>query len=311
MSKYTILDSDEGMWLEQELEAMKTRELDVKYPDLMGRRLFPVDATTNEGAESVAYRSFDAVGVAKLIANGAKDLPSVNVKSKKSVKQLYSIGDSFEYTQADIRAARMSGMPLDSKLLSAARRAAMVVEDDLIFFGDADVGYTGIVNHPNIGTLTAPDGASTTTTWATKTSLEIVNDINLAVSQIVDGSNGVEAPTTMALPTAQYALIAQTPMSADNNVTILKFVLESNPYINEIVPVYKLKDSIAASASYDSEDCAVFYNRSIDKLWIELPMEFRAYTAQEQGLSLVVPCEQRTGGLTIAYPLSVCRLDGI
>lgn len=312
-NKFTILDADEGLFLEQELEAMKSRELDVLYPDLMGRRLFPVDATTSEGAESVAYRSYDMVGMAKIIANGAKDLPSVNVKSKKSVKQLFSIGDSFEYTQQDIRSARMTGRPLDSKMLSAARRAAMVLEDDLIFFGDSAIGYTGVINDPNISTLTAPDGASALTTWADKTPMEIVEDVNLAVSAIVDGSNGVEAPNVMALPNAQYALIAQTPLDASNgsNVTILKFILESNPYISEIVPVYKLKDSIAANAAYDSEDCALFFNRNPDKLWVEVPMDFRAYSAQEQGLSLMVPCEQRTGGIIIAYPLSICRLDGI
>jgi len=310
MKQYTLIDADEGYFLAQELEHMKAKELDVIYPDLMGRRIFPVDATTNEGAETVAYRSYDAAGMAKIIANGSDDLPSVTVKSKKSVKQLYSIGDSFEYTQQDIRSARMGGTPLDAKLMSAARRAAMVVEDDLIFNGDARIGYTGIINDPNITTLTAPDNGGGESQWVDKTPDEIVADISLAVSGIVSGSLGTEAPTTMAIPTAQYAQIAQTRMGDGSDTTILNFVLASNPYIKEIVPVFKLADSIAAG-SYDGQDCALFFDRNPDKLWVEVPMDFRAYAAQEDGLMLKIPCEQRTGGIIIAYPLSVLRLDGI
>lgn len=309
MGKYTILDADEGLFLEQELEAMKSRDLDVMYPNLMGRRLFPLDMSTNEGAETVAYRSYDMAGMAKLIANGADDLPSVTVKSKKSVKQLYSIGDSFEYTQQDIRSARMGMVPLDSKMMSAARRAAMVTEDDLIFVGDSRVGYTGIVNDPNISDVDAPAGAGGDTTWVEKTPDEIIADVSLAVNTIISGSKGVEAPTTMAIPTEQYGHISQTRMGDGSDVTILNFILASNPYISEIVPVYKLKGAIPVTG--DSSDCAIFYDRNPDKLWVEIPMDFRAYSAQEDGLKLKVPCEMRTGGLIIAYPLSVCRLDGI
>lgn len=317
MNRYTIIDADEGLFLSQELEAMKSRDLDVMYPDLMGRRLFPVDSTTGEGAETMAYRSYDMAGMAKIIANGSDDLPSVTVKSKKTVKQLYSIGDSFEYTQQDIRSARMGAVPLDSKMLSAARRAAMKTEDDLIFDGDSRIGYDGILAYPNISSVDAPDGAAGQTNWCPagayggKTPDEIVDDVALAVNTIIDGSKGVEAPSTMALPTKQYGHIAQTRMGDGSDVTILNFILQSNPYISEIVPVYKLKDSIPADAAIDSEDCALIYERNPDKVWIEAPMDFRAYAPQEDGLKLKVPCEMRTGGVVVAYPLSVCRLDGI
>jgi hypothetical protein len=130
-------------------------------------------------------------------------------------------------------------------------------------------------------------------------------------SAIRDTSNGVEAPNTLLLPESQYTLISTTPRSSTSDTTILEFVLSSNAWISEIVPVYNLKGAAPSSASYDSEDVAILYDRSAEKLWLETPQDVEFFPAQEKGLQFEVPAHMRTAGVIVAYPKSVAQLNGI
>lgn len=130
-------------------------------------------------------------------------------------------------------------------------------------------------------------------------------------SAIRDISNGVESPNTLLLPEAQYTLISCTPRSSTSDTTILDFILRSNAWISAVIPVYNLKDSAPVNAAYDSEDTAVLYDRSPEKLWLETPQDFEQFAPQEKGLMFEVPTHLRTAGVIVAYPKSVATLYGI
>ena len=309
--KYTNLDSEAGYFFERELEQVKAESYDVLYPDLLARDIFPLDTTSNPAATSVTYESYDQLGMAKLLANYAQDLPNVEISGKEVTRKVYGEGVAFGYSVNDIRAAKMAGKPLQRRKAEAARRALLQLENKLAFEGDASTEIPNFVQNANFNQVTPVDGAGGTTDWASKTPDEIIADITSMTSAIRDVSNGVEAPDTLLLPEAQYTFISTTPRSSTSDTTIYDFILKSNPFIEQIIAVYPLKDSAPVSASYDSEDAAVLYKRDRSKLWLETPQDVEMFEAQPKGLMWEVPCHMRTAGVIVAYPKSIATLYGI
>lgn len=308
---FNNLDADEGIFFEKELEALKSRTYDVKYPMLMARQLFPLDSTADTGAATVTYQSWDAVGMARLIVSYATDLPNVEVTAKETTRKIYGEGIAFGFSIQDLRAARYAGKPLEQRKADAARRQLMQLENTLAFDGDAATDIPSFITNPNFNQVTPVDGLSNDTKWSTKTPAEIIKDVSAMTAAIRDISNGVEAPNTLLLPESQYTILSTTPRAEGTDTTILDFILSSNAWITTIIPVYNLKGKAPVSASYDSEDVAVLFDKNPEKLWLETPQDFEMFAAQEKGLMFEIPCHMRTAGVIVAYPKSIATLYGI
>ena len=117
------LDADQTMFFQRELEHIKSRTYDIRYAELKARSLIPVSGEAGPGAESITYYQYDMVGVAKIIANYATDLPRADVRGKKFTSPVESLGASYGYSVQDIRAAAKAGKPLEQRKANAARRS--------------------------------------------------------------------------------------------------------------------------------------------------------------------------------------------
>ena len=305
MSQYTNLDSAETMFFQRELEQVKAKSYDVLKAPLKAFELIPVDSTTAPGATTVTYEQYDSTGIAKIISNYADDLPTADVKGKEFHSTIKSIGNSYVYSKNDIRAAQFAGKPLNQRKAIAAVEAHRQLMNKLAFFGDSEYGIQGLLTNSNIPSAPVVAGAATTLTWATKTPDEILKDLNSAVSDMLDLTKGAEVPNTIVMPIAQYNHIATTARSANSDTTILEFFEGNNPGI-EVMWATELKGAFAGST-----DGFIVYNRNPDKLWMEIPMMVQMSPAQEKGLSYVVPCESKFGGVIVPYVLSVSFRYGI
>jgi len=303
---FTNMDANESIFFQEELEHVKSRSYDVKYPELLARRLFPLNQEVDSGAESIAYETYDHVGAAKIIHSYANDLPALEVSGKKTVRLVYSEGISFGYSLQDIRNAQMAGKSLTNRKANGCRRQMLSLENKLAFHGDATTDIPGFIGSANINQVTIPAGASTTKTWATKTPDEILADVALMVDAIVDGSNGVEHPNTLLVPISQYTLISTTPRSSTSDTTILEFLLKSNAWIREVIPVYELKGAGASGL-----DTMMLYDRDPEKLTLEVPQDVEFLNPQEKALYYEVPVHARTAGVIIYYPKSIAQGDAI
>lgn len=308
---FTNMDANETIFFQEELEAVKSRSYDVKYPELLARRLFPLSSEVPSGAESLAYETYDHVGAAKIIHNYANSLPTVEVKGKKTVRLIYSTAISFGYSIQDVRNAQMAGKPLNQRKSNACRRQMLVLENKLAFHGDDATDIPGFINYADANAVTLPDGTAGKTTWADKTPDEIIADVSLLTTSVFDITNGVETVDTMLIPIAQYALLSDTPRSSTSDTTIMDFILKSNAFIKEIIPVYELKGAAPVSASYDSEDCVIVYKKDPEKLTLEVPQDVEYLNPQEKALYYEVPVHARTAGVVIYYPKSIAQGNGI
>lgn len=301
------LDANEGAFFNRQLEHVKGETYDVEYPEFMARTLIPVSHDAGPGATSITYQQFDRVGVMELISDYANALNRADILGKEFTSPVKSIGGAYGYSIQEIRSAQMANLNLDTRKAEAARAAFEQAVDEIATFGNAETGLKGFVNHPNVPRGDAVAGVSTDTEWTKKTPAEIVKDISDAVAAIRSATEGVESgPFTILLPDAQYTLIATTQNSEASDVTILEFVLKSNPWVREIVPWHVLK-----GAGTGGTDRMLVYTRDPRKLTLEIPQDFEQLEVQPEGLEFVIPCHGRIGGVIFYRPFSARYVDGI
>lgn len=305
------LDAGESIFFARELEFIKSKSYDIKYGELKARTIIPVSYEAGPGAETIVYRQYDQLGVAKFIANYANDLPRADVKGREYSTPVRSEASSYGYTLQEVRAAKLTGKPLEQRRANAAKRAILQLENTTAFFGNAEVGLTGFINAASINSVSvAADGNSNgfvnTTKFAGKTADQILRDLNLIANASFSATKGVEQASTLLLPLDQFTLVSSTPRSATSDTTIAEYFLKNNPFVEEIDWLNELKDAGGVGV-----DRAMAYDRDQDKLSLEIPQDFEQLPVQEEGLEFLIPCHARLGGVIVYYPLSITKADGI
>jgi len=302
-----IMDADDGAFFSRELEHIKTKSYDKKYADLPFRSIWPISHEAPEGSTSITVRSYDRVGVAKIIHGYATDLPRVDITGKEFTVPVKQTGNSYGYTTKEIRASKLVGKSLDARRAAAAARANEELLNSISFFGDADSGLFGLFTVGGIPVANVSTKAATGLTWIDNaTPDEILFDMNNAVFTMRALTKMKESPTRMLLPVAQEAYIRSTPRSALSDTTIAEYFLKNNGYIKEIMPINEL-----AGAGTGATDVMVVYNPDPDNMVFEIPMEYKQLPPQLRGLSWEIPCESEVGGANVYYPLSLAIWEGI
>lgn len=301
------LDAVGDIFFARQLEIVQARVYEYQYPAMKSYQYIPINYNIDPGAEFITATGYQSVGRARIINSYADDLPEAGILGTQLTNPVVSIGDSYRYSHQEIRAARLANLPLSLRLAEAARRANDQLVNDLAITGDPQTGMYGLVNNPNVPTVTVPaDGAGGSTLWINKTPEQVLRDLNLIVNQIVVNSNGVEMPNTLLLPIDQYTYIASTARSAFSDMTILQYFLMNNQFITTVDWLPQL-----SGAGVNGSDIMIAFDRSNTKLEMQIPMAWTQYAPQERNLEFVIPCESRFGGVVIYYPLSMVIGEGI
>jgi hypothetical protein len=303
-----VLDSNESVFFLRELEHIMTKVHDIEYAKLKARLLIPVNSEPGPGAQYTTWRQFDKVGRAKIVRDYARDLPRVDVVGSEFFNnKIVSLAASFGYTVQEIRSARYTGMPLEQRRANTAKEAILREENDLAFAGDANTPLTGFLTNTTMTQIVLPaDGVGGQTAWSTKTADQILRDLNLIANSIVSLTKEIEQPDTMIMPVDQFNLLATKRIGIDSNNTVLKFFLDTNPYIQDIEPLVQLS-GIGGGAT----DRVMAYDRSSEKVEMIVPMDVIQYEPQLENLEYIIPLESRFGGILIYKPLSLAFSDGI
>lgn len=178
--------------------------------------------------------------------------------------------------------------------------------DSLAATGDADVGWSGFLNHSSVTVQdAAASGTSSSRAFVDKTPDLIVADFVAAVNEITGGTNGVEqGPFRVVLPDEQFNDI-MTRRLTDSSETLGSFLVGKMAAIESIVPWHR------CDGAGDTGDRMVLYTPSPDKLDVRVPVEYEALPPQFQGLETIVPVHARFGGFALYYPSSMLYVDQI
>jgi hypothetical protein len=301
--------------LSRQLEYVQAKTYDTLYAETKIRRFLPVNREVPAGAETFTYRQWTSYGIAKIIANYADDLPSVDALAEEFPAAIKSLGDSYQYSVQDIAAAAMSGNQLDSRRASAARRGMEFAVDQIGSVGDAKAKLPGFLNNANVTVLSATsDGTSARwlagnrgTGVPAKSPDLILADMYAATTQILTASKELFMPDTVLLPTAEFAHISQTKVGADNRDTILTTFKANSMSVKMVESWHKLATADAAGTG----PRMVTYAKNPDVVELVIPQEFTQLPSQAKNLAFQIPCHMRIGGVVVRYPLAIVYTDGI
>lgn len=300
------LDGFEQVFFDEQLALVKARTYDVKHKALKALTLLPVSTEQDPGADRIIWRSFDQVGVAKIVADYANDFPRADVAGEEHISPVRDIGSSYGYSLKEIRRAQKAGVSLDAKRAEACRRAIDEKQDKIAWFGDSKAKLPGFINAAGITEYVAADGTSGSKTWASKTADEIVADVAGIITAAGEATNGIENPDTLILPLSLYNKLMTTPYGANRDKTILGFIRENYPQITRIDWVQDLAGAGAGGSSR-----VMAYSRDPLKVEVQIPQRLEQFPPQQKGLAFDIICAQSTGGTLVYYPLSVVFCDGL
>ncbi|MDR2359669.1 MAG: DUF2184 domain-containing protein [Oscillospiraceae bacterium] len=309
-------DEDASVFFARELDYIKKETYDVLYPEFTAVNLFPFSSEVDPGAQTITYYGYEKVGFAKIIHNYATDLPRTDIKGKPATAKVYGIGDSFGYSIEEMRASRYAGKSLDVRKGESARYAIDRKINQIAWAGDKETGLMGVLSEDNnVPIFTLPlNAGGTSTKWVDKTPEEILKDIAAMQAYTATLTKSVERPDTLAIPTDAYLYIANTPRSDSSDKSILTWILENSARLKNIVEAPELNaDSGITPYSEGNTPQGVGFMFSKDprKFTIENPLPFFQHPIQPKGLEFEIPCEAKTAGALIYYPLSMLIIPGI
>jgi len=305
-----------SVFFARELDYVKSKSYDKQYPQLTALQIFPVNSEADPGAETITYYTYDMEGVAKVIDNYSTDLPRADVNGKPSVAIVKSIGASYGYSAQEMRASRMAGKNLDSRKAESAHYQIDAATNRIAWAGDPDHKLLGVLSSgQNIPTFTILAGTvSGQTSWLKKDADEILDDVTAMYSQVSKTTKNVERPDTLVLPTDIYTTLSMKRVG-DTGETVLSYIQKHAPYLDKVVPAAELNSDSPETNPYaaatNGQAVAFLFTNDIDKIELNNPMAFMQYPAQVNNLETIVPCEARTAGVIVSYPMSALIAVGV
>lgn len=288
------LREDVGIFTARELDFVKAQTYSRKFPEMKGLQLVPTASDAPEWAETVTYKMYDEVGMAKIIAAYADDLPRADISAKEVTIKLRQVGVSYGYNIRELAQSLATGANLPLKKATAARRAVEIKLNEIAMVGDANFGLFGLTNHPNIGTTVLPSGKD----WNTgnPTAQELIADVQTMYDAIRVQSHGIHTPNKCILPTSHLNVLKRTLVPDTNGKTVLAWLKEEFAAL-EFVETPELKATTGKSKMFMGEF-------DVNNINLELPQPFTQLPAQERNLEVVINCVASCGGVVVTYPLA-------
>ena len=307
---------DAAIFFAGELDHVKAQSYDVLYPEFTALSTFPISHEVDPGAETITFYSYDKTGMAKIINDYATDLPRVDIKGLPHTSPVRSIGASYGYSIQDMRASRMAGKSLDARKAETAKYVIEQKANRIAWMGDKEYGLQGVLSKDNsVPLYVIKEGAKGSTKWQDKTEDEILADISGMMKQMSRTTKKVEVPDTLMLAADAY-IDLQNRRIPNTDTTILSY-LEKNLKGIKIMSCAELDQDSTMTNPYASENpedgqgVALLFKNSSRKFTIEMPLPYTQYPVQVDGLDSSVPCEARSGGAIIYYPMSLLIAPGI
>jgi hypothetical protein len=294
-------------FLNRELEHLDPTRFMELYAGLRARRFVPPITSGLAPYDKVyTYTMWGITGEAKAYGQNAKDLPRVGVTRKPSSRNMQPIAASFGWTIDDIRAAAAKSVPLDEVTVIAATSVIERRIDTMLAFGDADAGFTGLVNDDQIATDNTVANVGNFATAANKLDSlnKLVADTRARLKLAGSLPNGDMIPAfdrfQILLSTKAYSDCKQTPASANYPQSVLQIFLENNSEWVSGVSEWSALDK----ASGGTKQRGICYPLNPAALGAAIAREFTQEPPQANGMNIDIPCHASCGGTVIRYPVA-------
>ena len=186
----------------------------------------------------------------KGIIQKGQEYPGITVEGDKVQVKLQKLGRSFQIYERDLKAARQSGIPLETSTANAAARAVGQSESYLIMQGA--YGVPGLFDSDN---TEVASGATSGWDDSDVDFSQVASDLKDAVSEIADDASKLEK--TLILPKAEYYWAQFKTNSNDTSyLNLMKQHVDNvewNSYVPADTALLKVEDRSVAEYAIAEE----------------------------------------------------------
>ena len=241
--------------------------------------------------------------------------PSLDIGKTPQPMRLW--GAEVKYTVPELVKAQKLGMPVDAQKVEGMNLKRNMDLDNIVYFGDSTLGFTGLVNSSTIITPSnVANGAAGTPQWTTKTALEILKDVNEILTTTWSNSGWKVLPDTLLLPPAQLGYIASQPVNTAAQKTILAYIIENNICAQQgqklnILPLkWLIGAGVGGTPGTIGNDRMVAYNKN--KKYVQYPMtELQRTPLEYRSLFQITTYWARFGQVEFRYNTTLSYRDNI
>mgnify|MGYP000343621458 CR=1 FL=1 len=300
------LNANESTYLREQLTALIGESLSTWYPDNTARSIFDVNSMNIPGAKSLKYTQKAWNGTAKVVTDDDNDdMPLVGGSKTPFYSPVYELQLGAKFSLQDLESAALGMEPLEADRVLATRWGHERAFNN-IAFGIGHLGTEGDPNSENIPglfnqttkcILAADDSALTNDNMLGNTGPENRDFLLGVINSPFNFTEKADSiPDTLVMPIAQANKINSQALSADNNDTVAKYIL-NNTSIKKIIASPECKN-VGINSITDALFC---FNstRQARIAQIQETMPYRQYQSQLSGFNYLIPTRSRNAGLFI------------
>ena len=322
------LDDDQAFLMSRSLELQWAKVIERKLADLplaTGTDFLPAAPPVDEGAKSYHYSLRDAQGRARWGAGRSRDgLPTSSVSGAEMTGRMQLIEGGLSFSREDMRNARFAGRPIEPALKGASLRAQVELWDEALAWGRESLALLGLFNHPNISIISASDIGGGVTSFRSKTIDQVLEDIAQLVNAIPTVTNELMHATKVLMSPRLGRYLRQKRLGGDNGkTTFWSQIIEvftsggadvpAPAFPVEFAEVRYLDASNTRSRGHLGNSDALFAYVHNDPDVAARVSSFlgRALPPEQNGFMTDVAVESKVGGIEVAQPLCLARMDGV
>lgn len=214
-----------GAFLVGELERLD-QTLNLPLVSYKWTRDMPLRSDVSIADEVSSYTNTDFAGAGGANPNGinwiGKDTtatPGINLNIERTPQALRPWGIELSWTLLELASAQALGRPVDAQKYEAMRMKWNMDVDQVIYIGDPDSGFGGMLN------LTGVTPVAAAAAWTATTDPDvIVQDINLVLTDAWVRSGYAVCPAKIGLAPELFGLLSSKKVSDAGNISVLEYV---------------------------------------------------------------------------------------
>ena len=290
-------------------------------------RFIYINTAIAEGNPSYGYRTMRRVGMAEPIVADGSDAPTAAVAMGFVNNPLTLYGLNAVWTRDEARAAMAGNFPLPMDTINAAIMGTLERLERQTLIGETAAAVRGLFTQL---VQTGPSDEKVTHTrlaanmdFASLTATQIRNMISSEISAIITETNevfgsGIVTGVIVMLPSEQFDLLTTRFIGDNAERTLLKAMLEDNPWTNEtgnpimIVRALELDElGQTAAGVADQSDRMIVTVKTMEVAEVGVSIEPRVIRVFEKEHSFCAPVEAKFSNCWVKRPNIIRYTDGI
>lgn len=281
------------------------------------------DIVSKTGGGWVEFTSMMNVGYASvggntngIIGGQTNAIPTIQADLGKDLFKVFTYASILKVPFIDQAKLQQIGRSLPELLEQGLQLNYQKALDQNVYMGYEELGTEGIINNSHITvTSAAAVGTSNSTLWKNKTADQILDDINLALTETWMAAEYDLAgmPNHILIPPEQYALLVSRKVSEAGNVSLLTYLLENNIAKNQGVDIAIEPSRWCIGAGVSGKDRMVVYVNDERMLYFDITVPLTRIITQPsvENMAYMTAYSGQHGEVKFAYYETARYVDGI